>query len=877
MSKFKHLLSHSAKKAKKDNLLNLAAASKIGVLACLSQTKLLREFNTTAKQGLSTAEAHKRLLKFGKNEAVTEKKLFWPVVLFNNFRDPLSLLLVVLAMVSFFTGDNRATFMIGAMVLLSVFLRFFQEIKADKAAHALKAMVHTTAKVIRNGKLVNLPLSQLVPGDIVKLSAGDMVPADLILLSYKNLFINQSALTGESLPVEKKIEINEDEDCSSLELSNICFLGTNVEVGSAIALVAATGKNTYLGSIAKELSDTEPPTTFDLGIKNFTWLIMKFILVMVPLVFIINGINKGDWLSAILFSLAVAIGLAPEMLPMIVAVNLSKGALEMSNKKVIVKHLNSVQNFGSMNILCTDKTGTITEGKVILEKFLNVEGEQDENVLNYAYLNSYFQTGLNNLMDEAILKHSEVKKKLNIQKDYEKIDEIPFDFSRRRMSVVVKNEKNENILICKGAFEEIMAASTHIQIGDKITALSKDKNRIKKDIEDELNSDGFRVVAIGYKKEIANKNHYSPADESDLILVGFLAFLDPPKESAKETIANLEKNGIRIMVLTGDNELVSKKICSQVGLETENILLGSDIEKMNEEELKQSVTKTQIFAKLTPLHKEKIVRSLRSLGHCVGFMGDGINDAPALRAADIGISVDSAADIAKESSDIILLEKSLTVLQDGVLEGRKIFANIIKYIEMAASSNFGNMFSVVGASIFLPFLPMLPIQILTNNLLYDISQTSIPTDNVDPEFLTKPRRWDISLIKKFVLFFGPISSIFDFATYAVMWYIFKASTNPSLFQTGWFVESLVSQTLIIYIIRTNKIPFIQSWPSKTLLIATLSIALVGCYLPFSPLANVLKFSPLPALYWALLMIMVIIYFIVTQTLKNWFNKRYQHQ
>lgn len=877
MPKFKHLLSHSAQKAKKDDLLSQAIISKIGALACLPTAKLLHEFNTTAKQGLTTIEAHKRLLKFGKNEAVNEKKLFWPEVLFNNFRDPLSLLLVVLAVVSFFTGDIKATCMIAVMVLLSVFLRFFQEIKADKAAHALKAMVHTTVKVIRNGKLTNLPLASLVPGDIVDLAAGDMVPADLILLSYKNLFINQSALTGESIPVEKKIDKNADKNCASLELSNICFLGTNVEVGSAIALVVATGKNTYLGSIAKELSNTELPTTFDLGIKNFTWLIMKFILVMAPLVFFINGLTKGNWLDAILFALAVAIGLAPEMLPMIVAVNLSKGALKMSKKKVIVKHLNSVQNFGSMDILCTDKTGTITEGRVILEKFLNVEGEQDENVLNYAYLNSYFQTGLNNLIDEAVLKHSEIKKKLNIQKNYEKIDEIPFDFFRRRMSVVIKNENNENILICKGAFEEIMAASTHIQLGDKITALSKDKNRIKKDIEEELNGEGFRVVAIGYKKELNTKNHYTPSDESDLILVGFLAFLDPPKASAKATIANLEKNGIRIMVLTGDNELVSKNICSQVGIETGNILLGSDIEKMDEEDLKQAVAKTQVFAKLTPLHKEKIVRALRSLGHSVGFMGDGINDAPALRAADIGISVDSAADIAKESSDIILLEKSLTVLQDGVLEGRKIFANIIKYIEMAASSNFGNMFSVVGASIFLPFLPMLPIQILTNNLLYDISQTSIPTDHVDLEFLTKPRRWDISLIKKFVLFFGPISSIFDFATYAVMWYIFKAYANPSLFQTGWFVESLVSQTLIIYIIRTNKIPFIQSWPSKTLLLATLSIAFLGCYLPFSPLASILKFTPLPPLYWILLLIMIVFYFIITQTLKNWFNNRYQHQ
>ncbi len=873
MPKFKHLLTHTAKKAKKMGQPINAETLKIGTLACLSSDTLLKQFQSNIKHGITSSEAHQRLLEFGKNEAVTEKKLFWPWVLLNNLRDPISLLLVVLAVISFITQDYKATIMIGVMVTMSVLLRFFQEIKADQAAKKLKALVHTTAKVLRNGKYINLSISSLVPGDIVSLSAGDMVPADVILLTSKNLFINQSTLTGESLPTEKNSEPTQ-KDCTPLEMSNVCFLGTNVEVGSATALVVSTGKNTYLGAIAKDLTNIEPPTSFDLGIKKFTWLIMTFILIMVPAVFLLNGLNKGDWLEALIFALAVAVGLAPEMLPMIVAVNLSKGAIEMSKKKVIVKHLNSVQNFGSMDILCTDKTGTITEGRVILEKYLNVSGQEDQNVLNYAFLNSYFQTGLTNLMDAAILKHKEIKKELSLEKNYTKIDEIPFDFARRRMSVVVENEKQEHLLICKGAIEEIVALSTYIQIGDKITPMALVKEKIKKEIEDELNSQGFRVIAIAYKKEPASKKHYSTADENNLILVGFLAFLDPPKATAKDTIALLKNNGIKVMVLTGDNELVTKKICSEVGLETANILLGNEIEKMNDKQLKIAIDDKQIFAKLTPLHKERIVHALRDMGHSVGFMGDGINDAPALRAADIGISVDSAADIAKESSDIILLEKSLAVLQDGVLEGRKIFGNIVKYIEMAASSNFGNMFSVVGASIFLPFLPMMPIQILTNNLLYDISQTSIPSDQVDPEFLTKPRRWEINLMKKFILFIGPISSIFDFITYAVMWYIFKAYMNPALFQTGWFVESLVSQTLIIYIIRTNKIPFLQSCPSKPLLFTTLAIVTIGCYLPFSFLAGYLKFVPLPPLYWIILSAMIIMYFIITQTVKVWFNRRY---
>jgi Mg2+-importing ATPase len=873
MSKFKKLLTHSSKqrgkiKLEKDTL------SPIVDLACLKKKELLKKFEVKEDYGLEDKEAKKRLNKYGKNEAVTEKELSWIVVLLKNLKDPLNLLLIVLSAISFFTSDLRSTIMIISMVVLSVAIKFFQEIKSDKAAKELKALVKTNATVIRSGKKISLPITMIVPGDIVSLSAGDMVPADVLLLSDKDLFVNQSTLNGESIPSEKKSRTEFDKNCLPLDLENICFLGTNIESGSATALVVATGKNTYLGAIAKNLTAEETPTNFDIGLKKFTYLILAFILIMAPLVFFINWFSSGNLLDSILFSLAVAVGLAPEMLPMIVTVNLSKGAMSMAKKKVVVKHLASVQNFGAMDILCTDKTGTITEGKVILEKFLNTDGEEDKEVLKYAYLNSFFQTGLSNLMDEAVLKHKEINDLFKIDKTYQKIDEIPFDFGRRRMSVVVKNSKKENILITKGAVEEVVGLCSKVEKNGKIFDIKIAHKNIKKQIEDDLNSEGFRVVAVAYKNELTNKKNYAIEDEKDLILIGFLAFLDPPKATAKDTIARLKDNGIKVIVLTGDNVLVSKKICAEVGLKTDSIITGSDIEMMDESQLKIAIQNKQIFAKLTPLHKERIVQSLRSLGHTVGFMGDGINDAPALRAADIGISVDTAADIAKESSDIILLEKSLSVLCDGVRDGRKILGNIIKYIEMAASSNFGNMFSVVGASIMLPFLPMLPIQILVNNILYDISQTSIPTDQVDEEYLQKPRTWNISRIKKFILYMGPVSSVFDFATFFVMIFFFNAMSNPSLFQTGWFVESIVSQTLIIYIIRTNKIPFIQSWPSKPLLLTTLIIAGIGMYLPFSFINQSLGLSPLPIMYWKILAIMIVLYFGLTQIIKNIFIKKY---
>jgi len=873
MPHLKLLLKHSAIQAATAPT-DKNIAEKIFSISKLKTPTALKQFGVSAKTGLSLSEVRHRLYKYGKNEVAKEKKNPWWLILLKNLKDPLSLLLLALAIISFLTHDLRATIMIGAMIILSTTLRFFQEIKADKAAQKLQAMVRTTAKVIRQGQIKEIALSHLVPGDIVHLSAGDMIPADLLLISSKDLFVNQAALTGESLPAEKHAETTKL-DQELLDLENICFLGTNVESGSAVGLIIETGAKTYLGGLAQNITAEKTLTSFDLGIKKFTWLIMKFILIMVPVVFLINGLARGNWFEAFLFALAVAVGLAPEMLPMIVTVNLSKGALDMSRKKVIVKHLNSIQNFGAMDTLCTDKTGTLTEGRVVLEKYLDVEGNEFPEVLRLAYLNSHFQTGLSNLLDGAILNHQELSKEMQISKTYKPIDEIPFDFARRRMSVVVEHLHDGQTLICKGAVEEILQLCSKVKIKGKIIDIKKLKKTIKAELKIKLNEEGFRVMAVAYKNIEETKSRYTTADESGLILVGFLAFLDPPKDTAKIAIEKMRQYGIKIKVLTGDNDLVTGKVCAEVGITANKIVLGSEIEKLSETELIKIVRQADVFAKLTPAHKEKIVSALRQSGAVVGFMGDGINDAPALRAADVGISVDSAADIAKESSDIILLEKNLLVLQDGLIDGRKIFGNIVKYLQMAASSNFGNMFSVVGGSLFLPFLPMLPLQILTNNLLYDISQTSIPTDKVDADYLLKPRQWDISRIKKFILFIGPLSSLFDYATYFAMLFIFNAWFNPALFHTGWFVESLISQTLIIYIIRTEKIPFLQSRPSWPLTLTTLFICALGIYLPFSPLASALGFVALPPLYWFILFIFIITYFVLTQLVKKWFNKKYQ--
>jgi P-type Mg2+ transporter len=826
--------------------------------------------------GLSEAEAGSRLKRVGTNEIAREQRQSALMRLLGNVANPLVLLLLALGVLSFLTGDLRATVVIFVMVVLGVVLRFFQELRADNAAAKLQAMVSNTATLVRSGKEEEVSLKRLVPGDIIRLAAGDMVPADVRVLSAKDLFLNQAALTGEALPVEKKAAPATADVQNPLELPNLCFLGSNVESGAATAVVIHTGNRTYFGSLAASIVGQRQLTSFDKGVNKFTWLMIYFIAVMVPAVFLINGLSKHDWLEAFLFAMAVAVGLTPEMLPMIVTVNLSKGALAMARKKVIVKRLNAIQNFGAMDVLCTDKTGTLTQGKIVLEKHLDVHGDPSEKVLHYGYLNSYHHTGLKNLLDEAILDHEELEEHLKAKEKYRKIDEIPFDFVRRRMSVVVEDETGLNTLICKGAVDEVMSLCTRVEVKGEAIEVLPEHDTKRRQLADDLNSQGFRVIALAYKKmpNASDEPVYSVKEESDLVLLGFLAFLDPPKDTATEALKRLHSLSVNVKVLTGDNEIITAYICKEVGMPVEHLLLGSQIETMSETDLAEAASATSVFARLVPAHKERIIRALQSKAHVLGFMGDGINDAPALKAADVGISVDSAVDIAKESSDIILLENSLLVLEQGVLEGRRVFGNIVKYIKMAASSNFGNMFSVVGASAFLPFLPMLPIQVLTNNLLYDFSQTTIPTDEVDAEWLTKPRQWSIDKILRFILFIGPISSIFDYLTFFMMLYVFNCWANPALFHTGWFVESLFTQTLIIHVIRTNKIPFIESRASWPLMVTSLIIVTVGAWLTISPLANTLGFVALPPRYWLFLAIMLLGYAILTQVVKTWFNRRF---
>jgi Mg2+-importing ATPase len=852
-----------------ENAAELIQQSKADGAAVLDQLK-------TRSEGLSQAEAEARLKQYGPNEIAREKPPSPLRRLLNNLKNPLVLLLSALSLLSYLTGDLRAAIVILVMVVLGVVLRYFQEMRADNAAAKLKEMVSNTATLVRAGAESEVPLRLLVPGDIIKLAAGDMVPADVRVLSAKDLFLNQSALTGEALPVERKAEPAGADLDNPLDLPNICYLGSNVESGSATAVVIHTGDRTYFGSLATSIAGQRQPTSFDLGVNKFTWLMIRFIAVMVPAVFLINGLSRHNWMEAFLFAMAVAVGLTPEMLPMIVTVNLSKGALAMARKKVIVKRLNAIQNFGAMDVLCTDKTGTLTQGKIVLEKYLDANGEPSDRVLEFGYLNSYHHTGLKNLMDEAILAHEDLEESTKAKEAFRKIDEIPFDFVRRRMSVIVEDKDGLNTLICKGAVEEVLDQCTRVEVKGELVQVLPEHDAMRRKLADELNGQGFRVIALAYKQMPGASDDpvYAVKDESELILLGFLAFLDPPKDTAIEALKRLHGLAVDVKILTGDNEIITAYICKEVGVPVQAMLLGPQIEAMSEAELAEAVGGTSVFARLAPAHKEHIIRALQSKEHVVGFMGDGINDAPALKKADVGISVDSAVDIAKESSDIILLENSLLILEQGVLEGRRVFGNITKYIKMAASSNFGNMFSVVGASAFLPFLPMLPIQVLTNNLLYDFSQTPIPTDQVDQEWLTRPRKWEIGKILRFILLIGPISSIFDYVTFYVMLHVFHCWNNPALFHTGWFVESLFTQTLIIHIIRTNRIPFFQSWASWPLIVTSLVVVAGGAWLTVSPLAGALGFVPLPGLFWLLLAGILAAYVLLTQLLKTWFYHKY---
>ena len=852
----------------------------------------------SSADGLSAVQVDEKLIDFGLNEVHHEKAPTWYKQLGAAFINPFIGILILIAIISFLMDvwyakpgeeDYKTVIMVGIMVMVSSLLRFSQEYRSNRAAEQLKSMVRTTATVLRkvNDKK-EIDIKNLVPGDIIFLSAGDMIPADCRIIQSKDLFVSQSMLTGESLPMEKRnLAIRDADGKSPLELDNICFMGTNVVSGSATAMIVTTGNQTYFGSLSKSLVGKRAETSFDKGINKVSYLLIKFMLVMVPLIFIINGLSKGNWWEALLFAIAVAVGLTPEMLPMIVTANLAKGALNMSRKKVIVKRLNAIQNIGAMDVLCTDKTGTLTMDKIVLERHLNILGDEDAEVLKWAYLNSYHQTGLKNLLDVAVLDHVELHDYLKVEEHFLKVDEIPFDFQRRRMSVILKQRNGKHLLVCKGAVEEMLDhCSFAFDPGeDKQLHIENDKiipmdNRVRQTIlntSKKLNEEGLRVLLVAIKEFDDRALTYSIEDEKDMVLTGFIGFLDPAKPSAKASIEALQKLGITIKVLTGDNEIVTKKICRDVGIPFNKVLLGTDVAKMSDEALQDIISDVSIFAKLSPIQKSRVVKILQAKGHTVGFMGDGINDAVALRDADVGISVDTAVDIAKESADIILLEKDLMVLRKGVIYGRRTFGNIIKYIKMTASSNFGNMFSMLGASAFLPFLPMLPVQILVQNLLYDVSQTSIPWDKMDEDFIEQPKKWDAAGISKFMLYIGPISSIFDYATFALMFYYFKANSpeHQSLFQSGWFIEGLLSQTLIVHMIRTKKIPFIQSWATTPVVTLTLIIIIIGIAIPFSPFAGAIKLEPLPLSYFPWLFGILTCYCLLTQFVKNWFIGKFK--
>jgi Mg2+-importing ATPase len=834
----------------------------------------------TRAAGLTSDEGATRLAEHGPNVLPHARRSSFLGLLWRSVLNPLVILLAILAAVSLATGDPGAAAMMALMIVLSVGLKLFQEIRASLSAAKLEAMISVHATTLRDGQPRELPLSQLVPGDVVQLTAGDMIPADVRIVQAKDLFVVQSALTGESFPVEKHAVAPVAAATSPLELSTIAFLGTSVESGSASAVVVSTGHESYLGGMAETLSQERIHTAFDHDISRFTWLLLRFMFVMVPLVFIINGLTKGTWEQAFFFSLAVAVGLTPEMLPMIVTVCLSRGAVAMSKKNVIVKRLYAIQNLGAMDVLCTDKTGTLTLDQVVLERHCDVALGESARVLALAYVNSHFQTGLKSVLDRAVLAHEETHASAGIPA-LVKVDEIPFDFERRLMSVVVRTPDGKDLIISKGAPEAIFPRCAASELDG--TQLPMDHPHIVELTREHerLSSDGFRVLAIATKVSeprttTAGTTAYGKDDECELVLQGYIAFLDPPKETCAAAIDELQAHGIAIKVITGDNQLVARKVCKQVGLDVDLVVLGTDIEQMSDERLAEVVETTTLFARVSPAHKQRIIKALQSRKHTVGFMGDGINDAPALHSADVGISVDTAVDIAKASADLILLEKSLRVIDQGVLEGRKVFANITKYVRMGASSNFGNMFSVLGASIFVPFLPMLPIQILVNNLLYDLSQTTIPTDDVDPEQIAKPRPWNIGALTRFILFIGPCSSIFDYTTYLVMLYVFgcwDVSTAPvaahsaSLFQTGWFVESLLTQTLIIHVIRTNKIPFVQSSASRSVIAMGLVVMAVGIALPLSIIGRYLGFTTLPGAYWPILGTTLACYLLLTQGVK----------
>ena len=885
----------------------------ISMISSLTVKDVLKTMNTNLR-GLDEEAVSDSRMQYGVNKVTKEKKKSLLQRLASAFINPFTAILFVLALVSFVTDmlfpyyqlfgsqpddfDCLTVVIILTMVFISGTLRFIQEARSGDAAEKLLSMITTTCTVTRKDhNKIEIPLEDVVVGDIIHLSAGDMIPADMRILDAKDLFISQASLTGESAPVEKMPQICQPEE-SLTDLHNIAFMGSNVISGSAMGVAIGVGDCTLFGSMAQAVAGDTVETSFTKGVNAVSWVLIRFMMIMVPLVFFINGMTKGDWLSAFLFGISIAVGLTPEMLPMIVTTCLAKGAMSMGKKKTIVKNLNSIQNFGAMDILCTDKTGTLTQDKVVLEYHLNIHGEDDERVLRHAYLNSYFQTGYKNLMDLAIIHRTEQEESLHpdlvdLSEHYTKLDEIPFDFQRRRLTTLVVDKYGKKQMVTKGAVEEMLSVCQYAEYEGTVKTLDETLKKTILKVVDGLNEKGFRVLAIAQKAYTRTDDSITMKDEQDMVLMGYLAFLDPPKESTPLAIQALKDHGVTTKILTGDNEKVTRTICQQVGLEVEHMILGPEIEKMSDIELAELSEKTQVFAKLTPDQKARVVSVLRANGHTVGFMGDGINDAAAMKSADIGISVDTAVDVAKESADIILLEKDLMVLEEGIVEGRKTYANMIKYIKMTASSNFGNMFSVLAASALLPFLPMMSIHLIFLNLIYDLSCTAIPWDNVDEEFLAKPRKWDAASVGNFMIWIGPTSSIFDFTTYSFMYFVMcpmfvshgvlfndlgahyqgaqliaMQMQYIAMFQAGWFVESMWSQTLVIHMIRTPKIPFIQSRASAPLTLLTFTGIIVLTIIPFTGFGTMLGFVPLPMAYFAYLIPCILLYMILATSLKK---------
>ena len=845
----------------------------------LTQDKLFKKYNTSF-EGISVVDLDERIEEYGKNIIdIKDNNTIWHK-LKEAFINPFNIVLTIVAIITFITDvviateKDYATFaLIVGTVLISAIISLNEQTKSDNAAKKLKKMITNKMEVIRDGNQVTVDIENVVPGDIVKLSSGDMIPGDVRFLETKDLFIDQASLTGESNPVEKFSELKEYETIT--DISNIGFMGTNIVSGSSTAIVLTTGNNTYFGSMAKSLYSVNEKNSFERGIDDITKILIRFMFILVPIVLIVNYFSVGDILSSLVFAITIAVGLTPEMLPVITTSTLAKGAVEMSKKKTIVKRLSSIQTFGQMDILCTDKTGTLTEDKVILEKYMDATGKESLRILKHAFLNSYFQTGLKNLIDVAIVSRAE-KENMNILKEqYVRVDEIPFDFSRRRMSVVLKDEKGKRQLITKGAVDEILSICSFIDFDGVAVDLTDELREKAYKVYEENNKDGLRVLAVAQKNEIHDINTFGVKDESNMVLIGFVGFLDPPKESAKGAIKALKKYGVDTVVLTGDSEGVAVKVCNKVGIDTQNAISGRDIDDMTDEELKEKVKICHLFSKLSPLQKQRVVRIFQENGNTVGYMGDGINDSPPLKQADVGISVDTAVDIAKETADIILLEKDLNVLEEGVINGRKTFTNLLKYIKMATSGNFGNMISVIIASIFLPFLPMLPVHILIQNLLNDFAQIGMPFDNVDKEYISKPKTWNTEGIKKFMFKFGLISTVLDVLCFIVLWYVFKFNTveQAVMFQSGWFVFGILSQTLIIHLIRTSKMPFIESKSSKQLLISTFTIVAITLIIAFTDISIAFDLSKLPYLYLLWIGILMAVYILFIQIYKKFYIKQ----